>query len=55
MTRRDGESYFEDYRPRLARNPDAVPVKLADAAHNWGKVPLLREHDPDKRSLTSMP
>lgn len=46
MTRRDGESYFGDYLPRLSQNPDAVTVKIADASHNWGKVPLLRERDP---------
>jgi (p)ppGpp synthase/HD superfamily hydrolase len=48
MTRRDGESYFGDYLPRLSQNPDAVTVKIADASHNWGKVPLLRERDAEQ-------
>lgn len=48
MTRRNGESYFGDYLPRLSRNPDAVTVKIADASHNWGKVPLLRERDAEQ-------
>lgn len=48
MTRRNGESYFEDYLPRLSQNPDAVTVKIADASHNWGKVPLLRERNADQ-------
>ena len=48
MTKRDDEDFFASYLPRVAANPDAVKVKLADAAHNWGKVHLLRLRDPGK-------
>jgi (p)ppGpp synthase/HD superfamily hydrolase len=48
MTKRDGEDFFTAYLPRVAANPDAVKVKLADAAHNWGKAHLLRARDPKK-------
>lgn len=46
LTRREGEGYFEAYLPRLERNRDAVAVKLADAAHNWGKIHLLEAREP---------
>ncbi len=48
MTHREDEDYFEDYLPRLAANPNAVLVKIADASHNWGKVHLLKGADPDR-------
>lgn len=48
MTRRENESYFGDYLPRLMTNRNAVTVKIADASHNWGKVHLLRAIDPKK-------
>ncbi len=33
LTRRENENYF-DYIRRLAKDPDAVKIKLADLAHN---------------------
>ncbi|MBQ4257206.1 MAG: bifunctional (p)ppGpp synthetase/guanosine-3',5'-bis(diphosphate) 3'-pyrophosphohydrolase [Oscillospiraceae bacterium] len=33
LTRRENEAYF-DYIRRLAKDPDAVKIKLADLAHN---------------------
>lgn len=48
MTRRDGEGYFAEYLPRLMRTPRAVPVKIADSTHNFGKIHLLRAVDPDR-------
>lgn len=48
MTKRDGEDYLRDYLPRLMRNPDAVQVKIADAAHNLGKAHLLAETNPER-------
>ena len=33
LTRRENEDYF-DYIRRLAKDPDAVKIKLADLAHN---------------------
>lgn len=48
MTRRAGEDYAGAYLARVAACPQAVPVKIADAAHNLGKAHLLAARDPDR-------
>lgn len=48
MTRRLGQSYFDDYLPRLQTDAAAVAVKIADASHNWGKAHLLRATEPKR-------
>lgn len=41
MTKRNGEIYGEDYLRRVARSPVSKAVKLADIAHNCGRLNLL--------------
>lgn len=41
MTKRKGESYFDDYLPRLFDDELAPVVKYFDSRHNLGKTHLL--------------
>lgn len=52
LTRREGEEYDSTYLARLAANPGAVLVKLADLADNVSRSYLLRQLDePEARRL----
>lgn len=46
MTKREGESYFESYLPRICRDPIAVTVKLADVRNNVSRLPELAKTQP---------
>lgn len=48
MTKRDGEDFHEEYLQRVLSNPIAIPVKIADMSHNYGKLHLLQKMDPIK-------
>jgi len=52
MTKRKGESYFDDYLPRLLRNRIGIVVKYADSTHNLGKCHLIVD-DKTRQRLTN--
>tara|TARA_Y100001947_G_C10336377_1_gene303206 strand:- start:1280 stop:1741 length:462 start_codon:yes stop_codon:yes gene_type:complete len=43
MTKREGESYFEDYLPRVLANPLARRVKNADARNNYARLNFIAD------------
>lgn len=50
MTKRDGESY-ENYLQRIASNPVARSVKLADLTHNQSRLHFLKSTEKSRLEI----